>query len=209
MLRIIIADDHTIVRRGLKEIIKEEYPSALVEEVEDGESLVNKVFKEQWDIVITDINMPGRSGLDALHEIKQVYPKLPVLVLSVYSEDLYGIRVLKAGAAGYLAKSAAPDELIKAIRAILLGKKYITPTIAEKLVSIMDMESDKPLHEYLSDREFEVFKLIAMGKSVSEIAASANLGVTTISTYRARILSKMNMRTNADLTLYAMEHHII
>jgi two-component system, NarL family, invasion response regulator UvrY len=209
MLRIIIADDHTIVRRGLKEIIKEEYPSALVEEVEDGESLVSKVFKEQWDIVITDINMPGRSGLDALHEIKQVYPKLPVLVLSVYSEDLYGIRVLKAGAAGYLTKSAAPDELIKAIRAILLGKKYITPAIAEKLVSIMDTETDKPMHEYLSDREFEVFKLIAMGKSVSEIAASANLGVTTISTYRARILSKMNMRTNADLTLYAMENHII
>ena len=209
MLRIIIADDHTIVRRGLKEIIKEEYPSALVEEVEDGESLVSKVFKEQWDIVITDINMPGKSGLDALHDIKQVYPKLPVLVLSVYSEDLYGIRVLKAGASGYLTKSAAPDELIKAIRAILLGKKYITPAIAEKLVSIMDSETDKPMHEYLSDREFEVFKLIAMGKSVSEIAASANLGVTTISTYRARILSKMNMRTNADLTLYAMENHII
>lgn len=209
MLRIIIADDHNIVRRGIKEILKEEYPTAHVEEVGDAEDLIKHVMKDEWDVVLTDISMPGRSGLDALTQIRQMFPKLPVVILSVYPADQYGIRALKAGASGYLTKDSAPDELVKAIRTVLLGKKYITPLLAEKLASVFDAEADKPLHEYLSDREYEVFKLLAMGKSVSDIAQAMNLGVTTISTYRARILVKMNMKTNADLTLYAVEQKLI
>jgi DNA-binding NarL/FixJ family response regulator len=209
MLRIVIADDHTIVRRGLRDVIKDEFPSAHVDEVGDAESLVKKVIKEEWDLVITDINMPGRSGLDALQQIKLHYPKLPVLVLSVYPEDQYGIRALKAGASGYMTKGAAPEELVQAIHTLLLGRKYITPAVAEKLASVFDKENDRPAHELLSDREFEVFKQLAQGKSVSEIAAAANLSVTTISTYRARILTKMNMRTNADITVYAVEKKLV
>lgn len=209
MLRIIIADDHTIVRRGLRDVIKDEFPSALIEEVGDAESLVKRVIKEEWDLVITDINMPGRSGLDALQQIKLHYPKLPVLVLSVYPEDQYGIRALKAGASGYMTKGAAPEELVQAIHTLLLGRKYITPAVAEKLASVFDRENDRPPHELLSDREFEVFKHLAQGKSVSEIAAAANLSVTTISTYRARILMKMNMKTNADITVYAVEKKLV
>lgn len=209
MIRILIADDHAIVRRGLLNILQEEFPSAVIEEVGDAEDLVKKVMKEDWDIVITDLSMPGRSGLEALQQIRQYYPKLPVLILSVYPEEQYAIRVLKAGASGYLNKDLAPDELVKAVHRVLSGKKYITPSIAEKLASGFDYHSKKLLHEHLSDREFEVLKMLAAGKSVSDIGAMLHLSVTTISTYRARILAKMNMRTNADLTQYAIEHKLI
>lgn len=209
MLRILIADDHTVVRRGLKQILLEEFPSALIEEATDADILLKKVFKEEWDVVISDLSMPGRSGMDALQQIKLHNPKLPVLILSVHSEEHYAIRVLKAGASGYLNKESAPDELISAVRRLLMGKKYITPTIAEQLASGLDKDSDKPLHEILSDREFEVFKMIASGKSVSDIAEQMILSVTTVSTYRSRILAKMNLKTNADLTLYAIENKLI
>lgn len=208
MKKIIIADDHAIVRKGLKEVIKDVFPSARVEEVEDAESLVKRVIKEDWDLVITDISMPGRSGLDALHQIMEIRPKLPVLVLSIYPEEHYGIRVLKAGAYGYLSKMASPSELTKALQTIHLGKKYITPQLAEKLISVIDQDATKAPHELLSDREFEVFKMLAQGKSVSEIAAAANLSVTTVSTYRARILAKMDMKTNADIIHYAIEKQL-
>jgi len=209
MLRIIIADDHTVVRRGLKQILLDEFPSAVIEEAADAELLLKKVFKEEWDIVISDLSMPGRSGMDALQQIKLHNPKLPVLILSVHSEEHYAIRVLKAGASGYLNKESAPEELINAVRRLLMGKKYITPTIAEQLASGLDKDSEKPLHEILSDREFEVLKLLASGKSVSDIADQMVLSVTTVSTYRARIMAKMNLKTNADLTLYAIENKLI
>lgn len=209
MLRILIADDHTIVRRGLKQILLDEFAFVHIEEVGDAGELLKKIMQSEWDVVISDLSMPGRSGLDSLQQIKQSRPKLPVLILSVYPEDQYAVRALKAGASGYLTKESAPDELVKAVKQLLLGKKYITPTVAEKLIAVLDQEGVKESHELLSDREFEVLKLIAAGKSVSDIAAMLSLGITTVSTYRSRILAKMNMHTNADLTLYAVEHKLI
>jgi DNA-binding NarL/FixJ family response regulator len=209
MLRILIADDHAIVRRGLKDILLDAFPTAAIAEVCDAEELVQKVIKEQYDIVITDLSMPGRSGLEALQQIKAYDAKLPVLVLSVYPEEQYGVRVLKAGAAGYLNKDMAPEELVTAINRVLSGKKYITPVVAEKLASAVDFHSEKLPHEQLSDREFEVFKMLAVGKSVSEIGDILHLGVTTVSTYRSRILAKMNVKANAELTQYAMEYKLI
>lgn len=209
MIRIIIADDHTVVRRGLKQILLEEFSDALIEEVADAGDLLNKVMSAEWDLVISDLSMPGRSGLDALQQIKQTHPKLPVLILSVYSEDQYALRVLKAGASGYLNKDSAPEELTNAVHRVLLGKKYITSSIAEKLATTLDLDSQKSAHEHLSNREFDVLKLIASGKSISEIADTLSLSITTVSTYRARIMTKMGMKTNADLTLYAIENKLL
>jgi DNA-binding NarL/FixJ family response regulator len=209
MIRILIADDHAIVRKGLRQLLLEEFPSAKVEETGDAETLVNKAMLEEWDVVICDLSMPGRSGLDALRQIRQSAPSLPVLIMSMHPEDQYALRVLKAGASGYLSKESIHDDLIKAIHTVLLGKKFITPTIAEKLADAFDADSGQQLHESLSDREFDVFKLLATGKSVSEIAGQLSLSVTTVSTYRARIMEKMSMRSNAELTRYALEKALI
>lgn len=206
-MRILIADDHSIVRRGLKDILRDEFPSAEIIEVSDAAGMMLKIIKESWDIVISDLSMPGRSALDVLPQIKQQAPDLPVLILSIHPEEQYAIRVLKAGAAGYLNKELAPDELIKAVRRVLSGRKYITPLVAEKLADFADQS--KPAHELLSDREFEVMKLLAAGKSVAEIASMFHLSPTTISTYRARILKKMHIKTNADLIQYALKHHLV
>lgn len=208
-MRILIADDHTVVRRGLKQILLEEFPSAIIEEVPDAEQLINKVMSTEWDVVVSDLSMPGRSGLDALHQIKHSHPDLPVLILSIHPEEHYALRVLKAGASGYLSKDSAPDELVKAIQKVLLGKKYISSAVAEKLAHNFSADSNKHLHETLSDREFDVMKLLASGKSVSEIADSLSLSVTTVSTYRARIMNKMNLKTNSDLTKYAIENNLL
>jgi two-component system, NarL family, invasion response regulator UvrY len=209
MRRFLIADDHTVVRKGLKQMLLEAFPSAHIEEVSDAEDLFKKVMKESWDIVISDISMPGRSGLEVLQQIRQDHPKLPVLILSVYPEEQYAIRVLKAGASGYLTKDSAPEELVKAINQLLLGKKYITPSIAEKMAANLDRDTARLPHETLSDREFEVMKQLAAGRSVSEIADKISLSATTVSTYRGRIMTKMNLKTNADLTLYAIEHKLL
>jgi two-component system invasion response regulator UvrY len=209
MIRIVIADDHSIVRFGLKQVLLIEFPSAHIEEAPDAETLLKKIIKEEYDLVITDLSMPGRSGLDALQQIKLSYPKLPVLVLSAQPEDQIAVRVLKAGASGYLNKDAPPEELVKAVRTVLLGKKYITASVADQLLSSLDKNIDKPLHELLSTREFEVMKLIALGKSVSEIAKQMSLSVTTVSTYRARIMEKMNIRSNAQITIYAIENKLL
>jgi len=209
MLRILIADDHALIRKGLKQILLEEYPDAFIDEVEDAETAFKKVLSNTWDIIISDISMPGRSGLDVLRDIKQHFPKLPVLILSIHSEEQYAIRVLKAGAAGYLCKQAATEELVKAVRRVLLGRKYISASIAEKMANELDQTFDKPLHETLSDRELHVFTLISEGKSVSDIAELLSVSVTTISTYRSRLLTKMNMKTNAELTRYAIENNFI
>ena len=209
MHRFLIADDHSVIRKGLKHFLLEAFPSAIIEEVGNAEDLLKRVSMEQWDIVISDISMPGRSGLEILQQVRLDHPKLPFLILSVHSEDQYAIRVLKAGASGFLNKEFVPGELIKAINLLLLGKKYITPSIAEKLAATLDRDAAKLPHEYLSDREFEVCKLLATGKSVSQIAEKIFLSVTTVSTYRARIMAKLNLKTNADLTLYAIENKLL
>lgn len=209
MHKFLIADDHTVVRRGLKQILLEAFPSAIIEEVTDAESLLKKVFTQSWDVVISDISMPGRSGLEVLQQVKQQYPKLPVLILSVYPEEQYALRVLKAGASGYLNKDSAPEQLVAAVNRVMLGKKFITPAIAEKLANSLDHDLNKLSHEYLSDREFEVLKLIAGGQAVSDIAAKLSLSVTTISTYRSRIMSKMGLKSNAELIFYAIENKLV
>lgn len=205
--RIILADDHGFVRLGIIQILKDEYPSAEIKEVSDGDTLIKEVMKQDWDLVISDLDMPGKNGLEALEQIKIIKPKLPVLIISVFTEDLYAVRVIKAGASGYINKNAAPDELITAIQRIMMGRKYITPELAEKLLSSGD--TDKKPHEILSNREFEIFKMLALGKSISQIAESLSLALTTISTYRSRILDKLSVSSNSELTRYAISNHII
>lgn len=209
-MRILIADDHAIVRKGIRQLLVEEYPSATIEEVGDSESLITKTNTESWDVVICDLDMPGRSGLDAMQQIRAMHPKLPVLIMSIYPAEQYARRLLKAGAAGYLSKDAATEDLAKAVRQVLRGHKYISPGVAQIIADdIGQFGADKASHESLSNREFEIFKLIASGKSVSEIADKLSLSSATISTHRARILAKMNLRTNAELTRYALENKLI
>lgn len=207
-MRILIADDHLVVRKGLKLILLEEFPNAEIEDVPDAEELVRKIMNGKWDVVVCDMTMPGRSGLDALQQIKQIAPGLPVLILSFHSEEQYALRVLKAGASGYLNKGSAAEELVKAVQTVLLGKKYISETVAEKLATNIS-KGEIQAHETLSDREFDVMKLLAEVKSVSDIAEMLSLSVTTISTYRARVMQKMNLKTNSDLTKYAIENKLI
>lgn len=209
MLKILIADDHTVVRRGLRQILLDEFPSAVIEEVADAEELIKKVMLAKWDVVVSDLSMPGRSGLDALQQIKLSHPELPVLILSIHPEEQYALRALKSGASGYLSKDTAPDELVKAVQKVLLGKKYISQAIAEKLANTFSSDTSIQPHESLSDREFDVMKLLANGKSVSEIAEMLSLSVTTVSTYRARIMVKMNLKSNSDLTKYAIENNLL
>ncbi len=209
MFRILIADDHAIVRKGLRQLILEEYPTAVIVEVSDVESLIAQVMKEQWDLIISDISMPGRSGLEALQQIKEIDPRIPVLIMSMHPEDQYALRVFKAGASGYLSKDAVHEELITAIQMIRNGRKFITPSIAEKLAGALDRGTDKEPHEFLSNREFDVLKMLAAGKSISEIAEQLSLSATTVSTYRSRILEKTGMKTNADITRYALEKKLI
>lgn len=207
MKRIILADDHSFIRLGLIQILKDEYPSADITEVANGEELVKKVTLHDYDIVISDLDMPGRSGLEALEQIKLIKPELPVLILSIYPEELYAVRVLKAGASGYMNKNAAPEELITAVQRILQGRKYITPEISEKLLT--QLEPDKKPHETLTNREFEIFKLLAIGKTLTQISESLSLALTTVSTHRTRILKKLDATSNSELTRYAIAHQLI
>ncbi len=207
MKRILLADDHSLIRVGLIQILKDEYPAAEIKEVTDGESLIKEVMQQDWDLVISDLDMPGRSGLEALEQIKLIKPELPVIILSIFTEDLYAVRVLKAGASGYLNKNSAPYELIEAIQRISLGKKYITPEIAEKLLTFS--EKGKKPHETLSNRELEVFKLLANGRTISQIADSLSIALTTVSTHRSRIMEKLKLSTNSELTRYAITNNIL
>jgi two-component system, NarL family, invasion response regulator UvrY len=207
MKRVLLADDHSFVRLGLIQILKDEYPSMEIKEVSNGESLVNEVSLGQWDLVISDLDMPGRSGLEALQQIKLLKPDLPVLILSIYTEDLYALRALRAGASGYLNKNAAPEELINAVQRIFMGRKYITTEIAEKLLNQSEIKSNP--HENLSNREFEIFKLLAIGKTSTQISEDLSLALTTVSTHRHRIMEKLGLSTNSELTRYAIAHHII
>ena len=210
MVRILIGDDHAVIRKGLRQILLERYPSAIIEEANDAEGLISKAIDGKFDVIISDLSMPGRSGLDVLSYIKQNFPDLPVLILSSYPEDQYAIRTLKAGASGYLSKETAPEELVKAVERVLQGRKYISSSIAEKMAENLEQGGERKTgYESLSDREFDVFKLIAAGKPVSEIAEKLSLSVTTVSTYRARILVKMGMKTNAEITMYCLQNNLI
>jgi len=209
MTRILIADDHTIFREGLKRILSESPDIVVADEAQNGSEALRKVLNNDFDLVLLDISMPGISGLDVLKQIKNEKPKLPVLILSVYPEEQYAVRVLRAGAAGYLTKESALDELISAIRRIAQGRKYITSSLAERLATEVESDTDKPPHETLSDREYQVLLLIASGKAVKQIAEDLHLSEKTVSTYRSRILEKMRMKTSAELTHYTIKHHLL
>jgi DNA-binding NarL/FixJ family response regulator len=209
MIRLLIADDHAVVRRGLKEILTAESDMVLVGEARSGPELLALARKERVDVVVLDITMPGRSGLEVLKELRQELPRVRILVLSMHPEDQYAVRALRAGAAGYLTKESAPDELVKAIRRIVAGGRYVSASLAEHLALGLSDDAERSPHERLSDREYQVLCLLASGKSVSDVAEDLALSVKTVSTYRARILEKMNLKNNAELTRYAIENHLV
>ncbi|MFZ0928415.1 MAG: response regulator transcription factor [Syntrophobacteraceae bacterium] len=208
-MKVLIADDHAIVRRGLKLILSEEFSRIIFGEARNGQEVLDHVWKQDWDIVVLDITMPGRSGLEVLRELKQLRPKLPVLILSMHSEDQFGMRVLKAGAAGYMTKENVPEELVKAIRKVLAGGKYISPGLAEQLAFNLEEDTGRPPHEKLSDREYQVMCMIASGRTVKEIAVELALSIKAISTYRTRILEKLKMKSSAELTYYAVKNKLV
>ncbi len=208
MLRILVADDHRVLREGLKRIIEQTRDMQVVAEASDGSEVLSQLSKERVDIVLLDISMPGPNGLDTLKQIKAKHPKLPVLMLSQHPEDQYAVRALRAGASGYLTKESATDELIDAIRKAANGGKCVSASLAEKLASLLDSHSDAPLHESLSDREYEILCMLGVGKTVSEIGEELSLSVKTISTYRTRLLEKMTMTKTSELILYAVQNQL-
>jgi len=209
VLRILLADDHAVVRQGVKQILAEAFAQATFGEAQNAPELLKLVASEHWDIVVLDLAMPGGNGLEALKQIKQAHPQLPVLILSMYPEDQYAVRTIRAGAAGYLNKESAPEELVRAIHKVLHGGEYISASVADELVLHARQEDDQPRHQHLSDREYQVLCLIASGKEVKEISTELALSAKTISTYRARLLEKMNMKTNAELTHYAIQNGLV
>lgn len=207
-LRVLVADDHTIVRKGLKELLTDSFKSIEVDEAASGIGVLKKIRKKDYDVLLLDISMPGRSGLDILKQIKCMKPKTHVLMLTVHTQEHYAIRALRAGASGYLTKNCTTEEMKKAVRRVAKGQKYIIPFLAEKLALNLNTQTRAALHETLSDREFQVMCMISSGKAVSQIAKALHLNVKTISTFRARILKKMNMENNAQLTHYAIQHSL-
>lgn len=208
-IKILIADDHAIVREGLKQIVAEEKDMIVTGEAENVSRLLNMLEEKEFDIIVLDINMPGRSGLEALKDIKQNYPQLPVLILSMFSEDQYGLRAIKAGASGYLKKVSAPTELVSAIRKIVSGGKYINQSLAEKLAENFGSTKKELLHEKLSDREYQIMCNIATGKTAEEIAQDLSISINTVYTYRTRIFEKMSMRSNVELTKYVLQNKLV
>ncbi|HMN50024.1 MAG TPA: response regulator transcription factor [Ignavibacteriaceae bacterium] len=208
-IKILIADDHAIVREGLKQIVAEEKDMQVTGEAANAFELMELLKSKEWSIVVLDINMPGKSGLEALKDIKQIYPHLPVLILSMFSEDQYGLRAIKAGASGYLKKVSAPTELVTAIRKIVSGRKYINQQLAEKLADNLGTTEKETLHEKLSDREYQIMCNIALGKSAEEIAEELSISINTVYSYRNRILEKMSMKSNVELTQYAVQNKLI
>ncbi len=208
-IKILIADDHTIVREGIKQILAEMPEVTVTDEARNGQEVLQNVWDKDYDIVLLDITMPGRSGLDVLKQLKNDKPALKILILSMHPEEQYAIRAFKAGAFGYLTKESSPNELIEAVRKVSIGKKYVSSSLAETLASHLEAKSEKPLHDTLSDREYEVMCMIASGRTVKEIAGELALSVKTISTYRARILEKMGMKNNAQLTHYTIQNQLV
>ena len=209
MLRILVADDHEVVRKGLVKVLADTLQPVRIDEAGNGQEAVNKVLKSGYDLAVLDIKMPGKSGLDVLKEIKQHRPKLPVVILSMHPEEQFAVRAIRAGASGYLTKECAGDELVLAIRKALKGERYISGSLAEILAGELDSDSEKPLHEILSDREYQVMLLIASGKAVGAIALELRLSVKTISSYRTNILLKTRMKNNAEITHYAIQNKLV
>jgi two-component system, NarL family, invasion response regulator UvrY len=207
-IQVLVADDHAIVRRGLKQIVADTSGIVVAGEACDGDELMRLIDERPWDVLILDISMPGRSGLELLKDVKLAQPALPVLMLSIHSEAEFATRALRAGAAGYLPKETAPDELIAAIRKVHSGGRYVSPAQAEKLLFYFQSDSTRPVHEDLSNREYEVLRSLGAGKTISQIAGELNLSSKTVSTYRARLLEKMNLRTTAELTRYAIKNNL-
>jgi two-component system invasion response regulator UvrY len=208
-VKILIADDHAVVRQGLKQILAAEYRNAVFGEASNGQQAIDLVWKEPWDVLVLDITMPGQSGLDVLKAVKKSRPKLPVLMLSMHPEDQFAVRMLKIGAAGYMTKECAPEELVGAVRKVMSGGRYVSPALAEKMAAYLAIDVQTPPHERLSDREFLVLRLIASGKTVTAIARELSLSVKTISTYRTRILEKTGMLNSAELMHYAMQNQLV
>jgi len=208
-MKVLIADDHEVVRRGLKDILAEEFPSLDAAEAGNAQETLEAGRRSVWDLVLLDVKMPGRSGLEVLEEFKKLQPKTPVLIVSVFPEEEYALRALKLGAAGYVSKECASDELVAAVRKALSGGRYVTPALAEKLAAALSGEMSVAPHETLSNRELEVLRLIATGKTIKEIAAELHLSEKTIGTYRLRLSKKMNLSTNVELARYAFQHQLV
>lgn len=209
MINILIADDHSIVREGLKQIVTQSPEMAVMGEAINGQQVLELVHKKDYDLILLDIAMPGRGGIDTLKQLKILKPKIPILILSMYPEEQYAIRAIKAGASGYLTKESAPEELIGAIKKVALGGKYVSPTLAEKLVEELGSDTEQNDHTILSDREYQVMIMIASGRTVREIGDELSLSVKTISTNRTRALKKMGMKNNAEFTYYAVKKGLV
>ncbi len=209
MTKVLIADDHPVVRVGLRQILAEDPQIEVTGEASNFQDVISFVWKNECDIVLLDLSMPGMDGLDAVKELKQMKPELKILIVSIYPEEQYAVRALKAGASGYLTKESAPEELTKAVRKVATGGKYISPTLADILATKISKEREGPLHESLSDREYEVMIMLAKGKTLKEIARELSLSIKTVSTYRSRILRKMGFKNNAQITLYAVKNGLI
>lgn len=208
-IKILIADDHSLIREGLKKILKGASDMRVLAEAQNSEEVLEQVRKTNFDLVVLDISFPGRSGLEILKDLKQEFPKLPVLILSMHPEDRFATRSLMAGASGYLTKDCATDELIHAIRRVVSGRKYVSATLSEQLASQLESDAGKPLHETLSNREYQVLCMIALGKTAKDLARELSLSVNTVNTYRARILEKMKMTKNAELIRYALQQRLV
>jgi two-component system invasion response regulator UvrY len=209
MIRIVIADDHALIREGLKSLVEPIRDMAVISEACNAEELITALRKKKHDVIVLDISMPGRSGLDVLKDLKRDYPQVPVLVQSLHSEERFALRALRAGASGYLTKDRVPDELVAAIRKVAGGGKYVSVSLAERLALDLQIQAEKPLHESLSDREYQVLRMIASGLAVKEISKQLGLSIHTVNTYRARMLNKMHMKKDAELIRYALEHALI
>ncbi|MBS4029352.1 MAG: response regulator transcription factor [Ignavibacteriales bacterium] len=209
MIRIFIADDHAVVRQGIKQIIEEQRDMLVIGEAKNAQETLDFLHKKIADVVILDISMPGKTGLEILKDLKHLSKNLHVLVLSMYPEEQFATRAIKSGASGYMTKESAPEELVRAIRRVYSGGKYVSAALAEKLIFDFETDQTKPPHELLSDREFQVLCLMGMGKTASEIAKEISLSVKTISTYRSRILEKMKMKSNAELTRYSIKNKLV
>jgi two-component system invasion response regulator UvrY len=208
-MKILLTDDHVVVRQGLKLILADHFKQAVFGEARNAQEAFARVAKEKWDVAVLDVTMPGRSGLEVLKEMKRLRPKMPVLILSMHPEDQFAVRMLKTGAAGYLTKESAGDELVGAIKKVVAGGRYISSSLAERMASYLDVDVQKAPHERLSNREFLILRMIASGKAVSQIGKELSLSVKTISTYRARLLEKMDMKNNAELTHYAVQNSLV
>ena len=208
-MRILVADDHAVFRRGLRETLSEAFSRVTFGEAKTAQETLEYVRRQEWDVIILDISMPGKSGLDILDDLHRLRPKLPVLLLSMHPEGQYARRALKSGAAGYLTKESVPEELKEAVRRVRAGGRYVSATLAENLAFDLRRAADTPVHELLSDREFQVLRMIASGRTVKQIADEIALSVKTISTYRARILLKTGMKTTAELIRYALQTHLV